>query len=408
MMKDRAIIVMGIQAWDIQIGSNCKNIALAFAKHNRVLYVNPPLDRVSKYRERNTEKIQKRIRVQKGEDRDLVQLQAQLWNLYPSQLVESINSIPHEGLFDYFNKRNAKRFCADIKSAIDRLGFEDYIVFNDSSMFLGQHIQEFLQPETYVYYMRDYLVKNPYWKKHGQRLEPQLIAKADCVVNNSTLYTEYALQYNPHAYMVGQGCDTSLFDEDQHDIEIAEALHDIDAPIIGYVGFLSSRRLSIPLLTELAQQQPQWSFVFVGPEDENFKAACLHQLPNVHFLGSQAPESLPSYIKGFDVAINPQLINEATMGNYPRKIDEYLVMGKPVVASATKAMEYFEEYTYLGETTEDYIQLITKALSENSEALIAKRKAFGRAHTWENNVNAISQSIAQAKAKTPKVVKLWE
>lgn len=408
MITNRDLIVIGIQAWDIEIGSNCKNIALAFAKHNRVLYVNPPLDRVSKYRERNTEKIQKRIRVQKGEDQDLVQLQAQLWNLYPTRLVESINSIPHEGLFDYFNKRNGKRFTEDIQHAIDRLGFENYIVFNDSSMFLGQHIQEFLQPETYVYYMRDFLTKNPYWKKHGQRLEPLLISKADCVVNNSTLYTEYAQQYNSHSYMVGQGCDTSLFDEAQHEINIAEELKTIDGPIIGYVGFLSSRRLSIPLLTEIAQKKPEWSLVLVGPEDENFKAACMHNLPNVHFLGSKSPESLPSYIKGFDVAINPQKINEATIGNYPRKIDEYLVMGKPTVASATKAMEYFQDYTYLGETAEDYLQLIEKAMSENSSFLEEKRKAFGRAHTWENNVKAIYESIAKAKEETPKVVKLWE
>ena len=59
MIKGKDIIVMGIQAWDIEIGSNCKNIAVEFAKNNRVLYVNPPMDRVSQYRERQTQKIKK-------------------------------------------------------------------------------------------------------------------------------------------------------------------------------------------------------------------------------------------------------------------------------------------------------------------------------------------------------------
>jgi len=62
-MKNRDIIVVGIQPWDIEIGSNCKNIALEFAKTNRVLYVNSPLDRISRYRHRNLEKIKNRIKI---------------------------------------------------------------------------------------------------------------------------------------------------------------------------------------------------------------------------------------------------------------------------------------------------------------------------------------------------------
>ena len=36
MIKGRDIIVVGVQPWDIEIGSNCKNIAHEFSKHNRV------------------------------------------------------------------------------------------------------------------------------------------------------------------------------------------------------------------------------------------------------------------------------------------------------------------------------------------------------------------------------------
>jgi hypothetical protein len=31
-IKNRDIVVIGIQPWDIEIGSNCKNIALEFSK----------------------------------------------------------------------------------------------------------------------------------------------------------------------------------------------------------------------------------------------------------------------------------------------------------------------------------------------------------------------------------------
>ena len=393
MIKNKNIIVVGIQPWDIEIGSNCKNIATEFAKNNKVLYVNSPLDGISRFKERNTEKIKKRLRVKKGTDPDLIEIMPNMWNLYPKKQVKSINWIKSKKLFDYFNRKNSEKFASDILDAAKRLGFNDFILFNDSSMFLGQHLKELLKPKLYVYYMRDYLTKNPYWKKHGVRLEPLLIKNADVVVNNSTLYTEYGAQFTKHSYMVGQGCDTSLFNNEERNIEVAEDLKDIPKPIIGYVGFLSSRRLSIDICVHLAEANQNWSIVFVGPEDEQFKNSRLHQLKNVYFLGSRDSSVLPNYIQGFDVAMNPQLINDATIGNYPRKIDEYLAMGKPTLATATKAMEYFKDYTYLGVTNDDYVTLAKKALDEDSIELQKARRAYGTSHSWENNVKEIYKYI---------------
>lgn len=393
MIKNKDIVVVGIQPWDIEIGSNCKNIATEFARNNRVLYVNSPLDRISKYKERHTDKIKKRVQVKTGQLTDLEQISDNLWNLYPKTMIESINWVKSPAVFDKLNKRNAKLFARDIKTAIKRLGFKNFILFNDSSMFLGQDMKELLNPSIYVYYMRDYLTKNPYWRKQGVRLEPKLIECADVVVNNSVLYAEYGSQFNKHSYMVGQGCDTSLFNDQKRDVVVADDLAAIQKPIIGYVGFLSSRRLDIELLVHMADERPNWSIVLVGPEDDAFKASSLHQKRNVYFLGARDSQELPNYIKGFDITMNPQLINDATIGNYPRKIDEYLAMGKPVLATATKAMEYFKDHTYLGKSKEDYIELAELALNENNEELQNKRREYGTSHSWENNVNEIYKYI---------------
>ncbi len=396
MVSGRDIVVMGIQAWDIEIGSNCKNIAAEMSKNNRVLYVNQPLDRKSRQAERNTDKVIKRLSVLRGETPALEKIDSNLWVLNPKTIIESVNWLPDGPIFDWVNRINNKRFAKAVKPALEELGFKNFILFNDSSMFLGLFQKELLQTDIYIYYMRDYLTKNPYWRKHGLRIEPKLIAKADVVTNNSTLYTEYGLKYNEHSYMVGQGCEVDDFDDDIRDIQVANDLLMIKKPIIGYVGFLSSRRLSVSLLEELAELEPDWSFVFVGPEDDNFKDSRLHQMKNVNFLGSRKPEELPGYIKGFDVCLNPQEINDATIGNYPRKIDEYLAMGKPTVASATKAMEYFKDYTYLGVNAVDYQSLIKRALEEDSHELRLERKRFAKSHTWENNVKAIFEAAAKA------------
>jgi glycosyltransferase involved in cell wall biosynthesis len=397
MIKGRDIVVIGIQPWDIEIGSNCKNIAIEFARHNRVLYVNSPLDRITKHKEKDSPKISKRIRSTKGVEPDLIQIQENLWNLYPREIVESINKIGIPWLYDLFNKHNNKLFSKSILTAIARLGFKNFLLFNDSSMFLGLYMKELLRPDMYIYYMRDFLTKNPYWRRQGVRLEPQLIRKADLVVNNSTLYADYGRQFNIHSYMVGQGCDVSLFNDIDRQITAAPDLKDIPRPIIGYVGFLASRRLDPNLLSYMARNRPNWSVVLVGPEDDGFKASDLHQISNVYFLGSRDSSVLPEYIKGFDVCINPQLINDATRGNYPRKIDEYLAMGKPTVATATEAMDYFREYTYLGKTGEDYIRLTEQALLENTPELQQKRRNFANSHTWENNVAEIYRYIELVK-----------
>jgi len=395
MIQNRDIVVIGIQPFDIEIGSNCKNIAIEFARHNRVLYVNAPLDRSTRNKEKGTPKIMKRIRVQEGKDPDLVQIEGNLWNLYPKGLVESINWVKAPCMYDFLNKRNNRIFARDISTAIDRLGFKDYILFNDSSMFLGLYLKELLKPAFYVYYMRDYLTKNPYWRKQGVRLEPQLISKADVVVNNSTLYAEYGKQFNPRSYMVGQGCDVSLFNDVEQEIMPAEDAVGFKRPVIGYVGSMMSRRLDIALVAGIAKDRPDWSVVLVGPEDDVFKASELHSIPNVHFLGSRDPSVLPRYIKGFDVCMNPQLINDATRGNYPRKIDEYLAMGKPTVATATEAMEYFKDYTYLATDKEGYIRIIEQALREDSPEKQKQRRQYATSHTWENNVNEIYKCIEE-------------
>lgn len=393
MIKGRDIIVIGIQPWDIEIGSNCKNIAEEMSKTNRVLYVNSPLDRNTKKNQASEERIKKRIRISNNQEDDLVQINDNMWNLYPKQQIESINWLPDGILYDFINRRNNRKFSEDIKSAIDRLKFKDYIIFNDSSMFTGLYQKELLKPTTYVYYMRDYLTKNPYWRKHGLRLEPKLIASSDVVVNNSTLYAEYGKQFNEHSYMVGQGCDVSLFKDDDGSIPIPEDMKPFKSPIIGYVGFLSSRRLDIDLLVFMAKQKPEWSIVLVGPEDDKFKESELHQLENVHFFGSRDSSQLPSYIKAFDVAMNPQLINDATIGNYPRKTDEYLAMGKPTLGTATKAMEYFKDFTYLATTHDEWVAAIEKALAEDSEELQKERISYGTSHSWENNVKEIFKFV---------------
>ena len=82
-MHGRDIIVMSLQDFDTKIGSNCIDLAQEFAHHNRVLYVNHPLDRFTLWRERKKPKVIKRKNIMKGKEPKVVKVTDNIWNLYP-------------------------------------------------------------------------------------------------------------------------------------------------------------------------------------------------------------------------------------------------------------------------------------------------------------------------------------
>ncbi|SFE92879.1 Glycosyl transferases group 1 [Chitinophaga sp. CF118] len=399
MIRNRDIIVVGLQPWDIKIGSNCKNMALEMSRNNRVLYVNRALDRISVLRSAKDEKVQTRRNSLRGETNDITPVNNTLWTLDPRTILESINWIPFDGLFNRCNYINNKRLAKEINQAVKRLEFKNILLFIDNDFFRALYLPELLEDvHQTIYYIRDKLTSQPYFKKHGTRLEPELMKKATMVAANSAYLAQYAQLYNESAFDIGQGCD---FDWLKNPLSgIPRELQSLQRPVIGYVGALLAARLDISMLEGIATQMPEWSIVLVGPEDDAFRKSRLHQLPNVFFTGNRLVEQLPAYINSFDVCINPQVVNEMTIGNYPRKIDEYLALGKPVVATDTVAMQMFAPYVYLCRNQDEYISKIVEALQEDPESsLREKRIRFALSHTWENCVAEMGKHLDQVVSR---------
>ncbi|MCL6524183.1 MAG: glycosyltransferase [Thermoflavifilum sp.] len=399
--SNRNIVIIGLQPWYTDIGSNCKHIATEWVKTHQVLYVNIPINRKSWIRQNKHPEFRYHADVIKGKKPAIIQIDDHFWNLYPPTIHESINWVKSARLFDWLNKINNQRLAKDIQWAIKQLGFRNYVLFNDNDIFRGFYLKELLQPNIYVYYCRDYLRAVPYFKYHADRLEPIHIQKADLAVANSHYLEAYLKQYNTNSYYTGQGCNLSLFNGNKT-YDTPPDIQNIPRPRIGYVGNLYALRIDEQIIHHIAIQKKEWHIVLIGPEDENFQKSSLHRLPNVHFLGKKTLESLPGYIQSLDVCINPQKINEMTIGNYPLKIDEYLAMGKPVVATSTQAMNMFEKYCYLANVKEDYPALIEKAIQENNNSKIAERIAFASEHTWENVASKIWEYILFTEEKIAK------
>lgn len=385
-MEQRNIVITGLQDFYSEIGSNAVNLANEFALEHKVLYVNYPLDRLTIWRHKKNPMVARRLDVRKGKQKAIHQVSENLWVFTPAVVLESISKIPNKTIFDKLLAINNKRYAKEVKKACAELGINDFILFEDSDLYRTVMFKELLRPDILLYYSRDNITATDYFKVHGERIEKLMMQKADAVVCNSAYLAHLAKRYNDNSFDVGQGVDTGFFSEKP--VFVPEPLRNIDKPVVGYVGALNAMRLDVELIEQVARECTEWVLMLVGPEDDKFRDSKLHQMSNVVFTGGENYDKLPAYVHGFDVAINPQIVNSVTIGNYPRKIDEYLAAGKPVVAVETEAMKMFSEVVYLARDKKGFIDKLRQAMNEKDRG-IGERKKFANAHSWANSAGKI-------------------
>ncbi len=114
-------------------------------------------------------------------------------------------------------------------------------------------------------------------------------------------------------------------------------------PIAGYYGAIA-RWLDYDLLTQVAAEREDWSFLLIGPPyDQSTKNRPLFTLPNVEWITAQPYQDLPRWLQSFDVAMIPFVVNEITESTSPLKLFEYFAGGKPVVCSQMPEVVAFPE-----------------------------------------------------------------
>lgn len=389
MVKKKDFIFTGIQSWDINIGSNIKDIALEVSKENRVLFINTPLDIITYIKDRN-KNIYKN-KVIKKETSPLRKINDNLWVLDYPFTIYPINFLPDGYWFDKINRINNRKMYQFANKILNDLKFKNYILFIDNDIYRSFYAAEYIKPLISIYYRRDKFT-GKFWGKHVPRLEPLLCTKSDLVLTNSNELAKSISFYNKRTYCIGQG--VNLEDYNIHNsYSIPSDIERIKRPIIGYTGMIVHFRLNADLIYNIAKERPNCSFVMVGKEDDIFKKHKIHSLKNIHFLGEKKAQVIPSYIASFDICINPQIVNEITIGNYPRKIDEYLALGKPVIATTTNTMDIFKDYVYCCNNETEYLNAIDSVLDKKTSDRTNQGIHFAQSHSWENCVAKIYNYI---------------
>ena len=179
---------------------------------------------------------------------------------------------------------------------------------------------------------------------------------------------------------------------------IPDDLAAIPSPRIGYSGFLKTQ-LDWELLYATAQQNPQWSFVFVGKALEQpglaESLARLDSLKNVHFLGGKPSRELSAYPQHFDVCMLPYCIDDYTKYIDPLKLSEYMASGRPAVGTPILPLREVSDLVALATSSMDWRQAISASLlpAANAPEERAKRQSWAKTRTWDALVTTILNRV---------------
>lgn len=175
----------------------------------------------------------------------------------------------------------------------------------------------------------------------------ELTAASDIVFTTAPRLAELRTPWNPHTYFLPNVVDYEHFSQArEEELRVPADLLAIPGPRLGFVGAVSGYKLDFQLLRSLAERRPDWSFVLigqVGAGDPWTDPTLLEGLSNLHLLGPRPYQELPTYLKGFDVALLPNQLNEYTASMFPMKFFEYLAAGLPVVSVDLPALRDFRE-----------------------------------------------------------------
>jgi glycosyltransferase involved in cell wall biosynthesis len=116
---------------------------------------------------------------------------------------------------------------------------------------------------------------------------------------------------------------------------------------------------------------------------------------NVHFLGWKPYAQLPDYLRGIDVALLPQRLNDYTRAMFPMKYFEYLAAGRPVVATRLPALADFTSLHREADTAQNFIDQIERALTAPS--IIPIDHPILQAHSWDSRLDAMLNAISTVK-----------
>lgn len=232
------------------------------------------------------------------------------------------------------------------------------------------------------------------------RREAELLARADVVFTGGRKLFEAKSRHNRNCHFYGCGVDSEHFGRARdartsvpHDLKRAKK-----QAALGFFGVVDER-MDYELIAKLADANPQWSVVMIGPVLKVQE----HSLPrraNLHWLGGRDYSQLPAYCKGFDLCLMPFALNEATEYINPTKALEYMATGRTIISSKVPdVVSNFGEVVKIASSHDEFISLCQQAIAEPDYDAIERGLKLAAESTWDRIVERMEQHINDALAK---------
>ncbi|MEM9888800.1 MAG: glycosyltransferase [Bacteroidota bacterium] len=385
------IIYFGLFPWDHPYSSVSLSFTRAFAKTNRVFYVNPPFSAKEMFQQIRTDAVKNRLKDQflrRTRYESIPGLPANVIATHPPAVLP-INFLPKGKLYRNLHHWNNQVVLKSIAKIIADHQIQDYIYLNCFNPFVGGVLPPSFRPLLNIYQCIDDMLQEEYTAKHWAGLEEEVIQEADLVFVTSRKLHAMKLPLNPRTHILHNAVDEDIF---QKALEVRypkpDELAQIETPIIGFTGNMDGSRIDYPLLKAIAEKHQDKTLVLVGPTNsEDYLKLGLDQMPNVIFTGSKDINELPQYLQHFDCCIIPFLKNELTASIYPLKINEYLFSGRPVISTTfSEDIKAFKEVIHLADDHDAFLKQIHHAIQEDNADKIQARVNIARSNTWTHRV----------------------
>ena len=395
-MPNTDLIIFTMSRFDDPYSSTIFSLAKELSARRRVFYIDHPFTVKDALLHFNKPQIQNRRTTWLTGNKRYRKLNDQLTVVIPPPTLP-INWLPTGEWYARAAAWSEQKMQRLFRQLLADFEIEEYVFINSFNPFFLQQLPADRPPKLYVYQTTDDLSQAPYVAKHGVGLEQQLFARADVVLATSQALRDYAANYAQQVHLLPNAADVSFFNTAYTEtLPRPNDLKSIEKPIVLYVGNVSYLRMDFALLKQLATDQADKHFVFIGPIDsEVHREYGLHEQPNVSFLGGRPFSEMPAYLQHSQCCIIPFLCNQLTQSIYPLKINEYLAAAKPVVTTPfSPDIRRFKLVVKLASDAASFGRAIEEAISTDSKAKQRERMAVAAQNSWAARAEQLEELLA--------------
>ena len=260
-----------------------------------------------------------------------------------------------------------------------------------------------LRPDRVIYEYIDELEIFDGYDAAMRRDHRYLLRHADLTVCTASTLYEKARGIARHAIYSPNAGDYAFFSRTASVPPAPEAAESAASYrfTLGYYGALAEW-FDYSLLAAAAAARPDWLFLLVGMDyDGSLQRSGILEKKNVRWIPPQPYERLRAYLRLFDLALIPFVLNDITRSTSPVKLFEYMAAEKPILCSRMSECRRYRSVA-LYDGLEDFLRKAEILLAcRNDPVYRALLRSEALENTWEARTDEILRALDAVPREVP-------